>query len=173
MQLLLPLLALCLASCASIDFDYPRVDSTYIPGTGDTYLGKQAIDLYNAGNGVPRHALHLATSEPLRKTVEDVKLSTMPLSIIYHPNKGEPWAQADLVFFETPNGGAMFSTGSITWISSTLENNFNNDVATVTRNVIRRFIDKTPFPNPAAADVGRPDRAPRNPEYDVPIPPRD
>ncbi|MGI9309170.1 MAG: N,N-dimethylformamidase beta subunit family domain-containing protein [Gammaproteobacteria bacterium] len=131
------------------------------------------IDRYNAGNGVPRHALHLATSEPLRKTVEDVKLSTMPLSIIYHPNKGEPWAQADLVFFETPNGGAMFSTGSITWISSTLENNFNNDVATVTRNVIRRFIDKTPFPNPAAADVGRPDRAPRNPEYDVPIPPRD
>jgi len=97
----------------------------------------------------------------------------MPLSIIYHPTKGEPWARADLVYFETPNGGAMFSTGSITWISSTLENDFDNDVATITRNVIRRFIDKEPFTSPAAADVGEPDRAPRNPEYDVPIPPRD
>jgi len=131
------------------------------------------IDRYNAGNGVPRHALRLATSEPLRETIEDVKLSSMPLSIIYHPTKGEPWARADLVYFETPNGGAMFSTGSITWISSTLENDFDNDVATITRNVIRRFIDKEPFTSPAAADVGEPDRAPRNPEYDVPIPPRD
>ena len=131
------------------------------------------IDRYNAGNGVPRHALHLATSEPLRKTIEDVKLSSMPLSIIYHPTKGEPWAQADLVFFETPNGGAMFSTGSITWISSTLDNDFDNDVATITRNVVRRFIDPAPFPNPAADDVGVPDRAPRDPEYDVPIPPQE
>jgi len=127
------------------------------------------IDRYKEGNGVPRHALHLATSEPLRETIEDVKLSNMPLTIIYHPTKGDPWARADIVFFETPNGGAMFSTGSITWISSALENDFDNDVATVTRNVIRRFIDPKPFPAPEGDDVPDVDRELDNPEYDIPL----
>ena len=78
------------------------------------------IDRYSPGNGGPRHALHLATSEPLKPKIEDVIVSVLPLNILYHPSSAEPWAQADLVFFETPNGGAMLSTGSITWISSTL-----------------------------------------------------
>ena len=130
------------------------------------------IDRFNAGNGAPRHALNLAKSEPLRETIEDVKLGQLPLTILYHPTKGEPWAQADLVFFETPNGGAMFSTGSITWISSTPENGFDNDVATITRNVVRRFLDPTPFPAPGPEAVEDVDREPGNPEYDVPIPPQ-
>ena len=46
------------------------------------------------------------------------------------------------------NGGAVFSTGSITWISSTLDNNDENDVATITRNVIDRSLDPTPSPPP-------------------------
>jgi N,N-dimethylformamidase len=127
------------------------------------------IDRYNPDNGVPRHALHLATSEPLKPTIEDVILSVLPLTIKYHPSKEEPWAQADLVFFETLNGGAMFSTGSIAWISSTLANNFDNDVARITDNVIRRFLDPTPFPPVPVAEVDDVDRAPRNPEYDIPV----
>jgi N,N-dimethylformamidase len=129
------------------------------------------IDRFNAGNGAPRHALNLARSEPLRETIEDVKLGQLPLTILYHPTKGSPWAQADIVFFETPNGGAMFSTGSITWISSTLENDFDNDIATITRNVVDRFLDPAPFAVPGAEDIDDVDRAPGNPEYDVPIPP--
>ena len=127
------------------------------------------IDRYNATNGVPRHALNLATSEPLRPTIEDVKLQSFPIAIIYHPTHGGPWAQCDLVFFETPNGGAMFSTGSISWISSTLENDFDNDVATITRNVIKRFLDPTPFPPIAPSEIDDVDRAPANPEYDNPV----
>ena len=128
------------------------------------------IDRYNPDNGVPRHALQLATSEPLKPTIEDVILTNLPLTIKYHPDEGsEPWAQADLVFFETANGGAMFSTGSIAWISSTLENNFDNDVARITGNVIRRFLDPAPFPPVPAADVDDVDRAPGNPEYDIPV----
>ncbi|MBL3600323.1 MAG: LamG domain-containing protein [gamma proteobacterium endosymbiont of Lamellibrachia anaximandri] len=127
------------------------------------------IDRYNPDNGVPRHALHLATSEPLKPTIEDVVLGQLPLTIKYHPDKKEPWARADLVFFETANGGAMFSTGSITWISSTLENNFDNDVAKITGNVIRRFLDPKPFPAIPKADIDDVDRALANPEYDVVI----
>jgi len=38
---LLLLLVLVLSGCASIDFDYPRVESTYIADTGDTYLAER------------------------------------------------------------------------------------------------------------------------------------
>jgi N,N-dimethylformamidase len=125
------------------------------------------IDRFSPNNGVPRHALNLATSEPLNPTIEDVIiLDSLPIDINYHPNEGDVWAQADLVFFETANGGAVFSTGSIIWMSAALDNNYQNDVATITRNVIDRFLDPTPFPAIGEASVEEVERAPRNPEYE-------
>ena len=109
------------------------------------------IDRYDPGSGAPRHTLHLATAEPLKETIEYVHLSSLPLSVSYQPPKVEVSGGADMVFFETQNGGAVFSTGSIAWFSSTLENEFNNDVATISRNVIERFLDPSPF-----AGGGRP-----------------
>lgn len=44
---------------------------------------------------------------------------------------------ADLVIYDTPSGGAVFSTGSITWISSLL---VDEPVSTITANVLRRFL---------------------------------
>lgn len=123
------------------------------------------IDRYNPGNGTPRHALHLATSDELKPKVEDVKMGVLPLTISYHPGSEEIWAQADLVFFETPNGGAMFSTGSICWISSTLENNFNNDISTITLNVVKRFLDEKPFTQPAQQEQHDINRGQANPKY--------
>jgi N,N-dimethylformamidase len=124
------------------------------------------IDRYNPAKGTPRHALHLATSEPLKETIENLHLSTLPLSVSYQPPLEEVPGGADMVFFETPNGGAMFSTGSICWFSSTLENNFDNDVATISRNVIERFLDQTPFEitGPIGADGS--ERTPVHPDYD-------
>jgi len=104
--------------------------------------------------------------DSLREKVEDLKLSMMPLSIYYHPEDTEVHGKADIVFFETANGGAMFSTGSITWMSSTPENNFDNDVARITLNVINRFMDPTPFPAIAEEEVDDVDRLPANPEYE-------
>jgi N,N-dimethylformamidase len=124
------------------------------------------IDRYNPANGAPRHVLHLATSEPLKPKIEDVKLGNLPLSIAYHVSDGEPWAKADLLFFETPKGGAVLSTGSITWISSVFENDFRNDVATITRNVLRRFLDPAPFPTIDESEVLPVDRVPVNPKYE-------
>lgn len=123
-------------------------------------------DKYNPGNGVPRHALHLATNEPMLPKIEDVKLSTLPLTIAYHPAGDDIWAGADVVFFETPNGGAMFSSGTICWFSSTLENGFDNDVAQITRNLISRFLDPKPFPAVGEIEVDDVNRAPSNPEYE-------
>jgi N,N-dimethylformamidase len=70
------------------------------------------------------------------------------------------------VFFETANGGAVFSTGSIVWMSSTLDNQYKNDVATITSNVIKRFLDPKPFPAVPETSLQEVERGPKNPEYE-------
>ena len=75
------------------------------------------IDKFNPSNGTPRHALNLATSEPLKETIEEVKMSVAPLSIYYTPASPADHGQADIVFFETPKGGAVtpIRNSSSTW----------------------------------------------------------
>ena len=50
-----------------------------------------------------------------------------------------------MMFFETPNGGAVFSTGSISWCASLFHDQHNNNVSRITRNVLERFLDETPI----------------------------
>ena len=45
---------------------------------------------------------------------------------------------ADLVHFETPRGGGVFSVGSISWVSSLP---VDEHVAQITENAVRRFLD--------------------------------
>ena len=56
--------------------------------------------------------------------------------------------RADMVFFETHSGGAVFSVGSITFCGSLPYNNFDNNISTLLKNVIDRFIDPNPFNYP-------------------------
>jgi len=53
--------------------------------------------------------------------------------------------RAELVYFETGNGGAVFSTGSITWAASLSHESYENNVARITGNVLRRFLDPRPL----------------------------
>lgn len=50
--------------------------------------------------------------------------------------------RADLVYFETAGGGGVFSTGSITWCGSLPTHNYENNVAKLTGNVLRHFVQK-------------------------------
>jgi N,N-dimethylformamidase len=52
---------------------------------------------------------------------------------------------AELVFYETRSGGAVFATGSIAWAGSLSHDGYRNNVATISRNVLRRFLDPVPF----------------------------
>ena len=47
--------------------------------------------------------------------------------------------RAEIVFFETPNGGAVFSVGSITFCGSLPHNDFDNNISRMVDNVLRRF----------------------------------
>jgi N,N-dimethylformamidase len=43
------------------------------------------------------------------------------------------------VYFDTVAGGAVFSTGSITFCGSLSYNNYDNNVSRMLENVLRRF----------------------------------
>ena len=51
---------------------------------------------------------------------------------------------ADMVFYENLSGGAVFSVGSIAWAGSLSHDGYRNNVATITANVLRRFIAPAP-----------------------------
>jgi N,N-dimethylformamidase len=53
--------------------------------------------------------------------------------------------RADMVFYEMPGGGAVFTTGSIAWMGSLSHNKYDNNVSRITENVLRRFADAKPF----------------------------
>jgi N,N-dimethylformamidase len=73
-------------------------------------------------------------------------------SLFHQLNEGgstSPLVRADMVFFETPRGGAVFAPGSISWCGSLSHAGYENNVSRVTENVLRRFLDPAPFPEPA------------------------
>ncbi len=49
--------------------------------------------------------------------------------------------RADMVYFDVPGGGSVFSTGSITFCGSLPWNGFDNNVSTILANVTRRVTD--------------------------------
>lgn len=54
---------------------------------------------------------------------------------------GEPEAdllRADMIYFDAPNGGSVFATGSITFCGSLPWNNYNNNISTILHNVIKQ-----------------------------------
>ena len=105
----------------------------------------EEIDRWDAALGSPMHALILASSENHRpgmlRVIEEIHMTEVP--------RGEAEIRADMVFFETPSGGAVFSTGSISYAGALSIDGYRNDIQTITRNVLDRFLDPTPFDYPA------------------------
>ena len=97
--------------------------------------------------GTPPHAVVVASSE---NHPPDAPWVLVPEEHLTHNVTwpGEPvekLIRADLTFFETPKGGAVFSTGSITFCGSLPSDGFDNDVSRLLANVLDRFLDPEPF----------------------------
>ena len=104
----------------------------------------EEIDRWDVHLGSPAHAVIIATSE-------DHKPGMLRVKEEFHmtqPLRSDPKVRADMVFFELPSGGAVFSTGSISYAGSLAHNNYDNDIARLTGNVLNRFLDPTPFEMP-------------------------
>src|SRR4030095_7617139 len=94
--------------------------------------------------GTPPNALVLASSEGHT----DLYLVVCEEILVNEPHltgSQSELVRADLVFFEMPAGGAVFSTGSIAWIGSLSHTRYENNVSRITENVLRRFIDPRPL----------------------------
>ena len=94
--------------------------------------------------GTPPNTYTLATSEGHT----DLYLVVCEELDVNRPNcdgTQDPLVRADVVFYETANGGAVFSTSSIAWCGSLAHNDHDNNVSRMTENVLRRFADPTPF----------------------------
>jgi N,N-dimethylformamidase len=116
------------------------------------YLGGGAsggeIDATDPMLGTPPHTLVVASSEGHSENTWLV-----PDETGFHHSAMDgtqnPRIRADMTFFETPGGGAVFSTGSIAWSASLPHNGWDNNVARVSENVLRRFLDPDFFTMPA------------------------
>ena len=98
------------------------------------------LDRADSGLGTPRNAVVLASSSN-----HGDSFVLVPEDILTHhdtwPRKPvEELIRADIVYFETPKGGAVFSVGSITFCGSLPVNDCDNDISIMTDNVVRRFL---------------------------------
>ena len=108
----------------------------------------QEVDRYDVRLGSPTHAVVLASATTfgpdMLRTKEEFEGS------VDFPTP-DPMVRADMVFYETPNGGAVFSVGSISWFGALARDGYDNDVARITANVVRRFADPQPFASSSAS----------------------
>ncbi|HEX3983123.1 MAG TPA: N,N-dimethylformamidase beta subunit family domain-containing protein [Acidisoma sp.] len=135
------------------DADNPRA-SFIFEGVEDEVIGDFGLigggaagielDCINRLLGSPPNILRLASSEdhsPLMLLVNEEFTATLP-------NLGgdqNDRVRADLSFYETPSGGAVFATGSIAWCGSLPWNNYDNNISRITLNALKRFMEPTPF----------------------------
>lgn len=124
-----------------IDLDKPLGDFG-LRGGGAAGL---EVDRVETTLGSPPHLLRLATADKLDyggvPTLEELRT-------LHRGTMGDQNAlvRADLAFFPTAAGGAVFSTGSIAWACALSCSGYENSVSQVTDNVLRRFLDPAPFP---------------------------
>jgi N,N-dimethylformamidase len=140
----------------------PRVAWMFAGITGDK-IGAHGLSGHGAAGfeldradkklGTPAHAVVMASSEdhpPEAPWVLVPEEQLTHLTTTIPGAKPRDLIHADLTFFETPNGGAVFSVGSITFCGSLPTNRFDNDISQLLDNVVRRFTDPAPFKIPGS-----------------------
>ncbi len=105
------------------------------------------LDRYDLEFGTPHEAFLLAHSEAhtnlMLQVNEEIHFSVRG----YHGGGTEnPMVRADMIYYKTPNNGALFAPGSLSWCGSLSHNNYNNNVSRITENTIRGFLKDEVLP---------------------------
>ncbi|KAL4906336.1 hypothetical protein BDW74DRAFT_177350 [Aspergillus multicolor] len=97
------------------------------------------LDRLDYGVGSPTNAILLARSE---RHDDHFMLFNEELIFPMIGTLGSTSAlvRSDMVYYEAEGGGAVVSVGSINWNNSLAWDDYRNDIATVTENVIREFL---------------------------------
>ena len=100
------------------------------------------LDSADVKFGTPPNALVVANGVVIHPDYGPVNEDML---VIRHPRPQQEWSSADMVFFETPAGGAVFSVGSMTYVGSLPVDGYASTLTKLTTNVLRRFLDPAPF----------------------------
>lgn len=100
------------------------------------------IDRFDPANGSPPEVIRLATSEGRHTNYYQIVIEDLTMVLPGHGGQEDSRVRSDITLLEAPNGGAVFSVGSINWSGSLLNNNGDNNVSRLTGNVLRRFSQK-------------------------------
>jgi len=100
------------------------------------------LDRADTRLGTPEEAVVLASSE---QHGDDFIL--VPEEMLTHITTlpgvpSDELIRADIVWFETPSGGAVFSVGSITFCGSLPHQNFNNNISQLLLNVTHHVLTR-------------------------------
>ena len=95
--------------------------------------------------GTPDHALLLASATEFDDFFHHVVEEVMHMNSEQTGTTND-MVRADMVFFEYPNGGAVFTTGSIAWSAALSYNGYDNNVSKITGNVLRKFASDDSLP---------------------------
>ncbi len=104
--------------------------------------GGVEIDRADYSLGTPPHALVLATASGFSDHYQLIIEAESVGDYSRGRRRGgsqNPLVRSDLVYFEGPAGGGVFSVGSIAWCGSLSHNDYDNNVSRITKNVLDRF----------------------------------
>ena len=89
--------------------------------------------------GTPDHALVLATAGGYPAGFMLAMEEWLAEETSWAGPPPDELLRADMVYFETDKGGAVFSVGSISFLGSLPYNNYDNNISTIVDNVLTRF----------------------------------
>lgn len=107
------------------------------------------LDRYDLELGTPNRAYLLAHSEGHNDIFVSVtEESTFNARGYTQGGTGDnnPWIRADIVYYKTPNDGAVFSVGSMSWCGSLQHNEYKNNVSQIMQNVLNGFLKSGALP---------------------------
>ena len=105
------------------------------------------LDRYDLEFGTPHNGYLLARSEGhtdlMMQVNEEIHFTVRGY---YGGGDENPMVRADMIYYKTPNGGAVFAPGSLAWCGSLSHDNYGNNVSRIMTNVIKGFLKKGPLP---------------------------
>jgi N,N-dimethylformamidase len=128
---------------------FSGVESESFGGGPALVLGHGAagyeIDRVDAEAGTPEHTVVLASAEGFTDAYQTAIERTTAIAPWYGGSDPRSGLRADMTVTPGPNGGAVFTTGSISYASTLCFNDNRSDTATILANVIDGFLaDRLP-----------------------------
>lgn len=99
------------------------------------------VDRIDYKLGSPPNTICLASSFDHGELYQLVYEEAMAFMVPRQLTDDNPQLRGDISYLEYPHGGAVFSTGSITFCAALSYNNYENDASRLIENVVRHFLD--------------------------------